>query len=268
MVEPAHAAVYECRVTHARRVPLRHAFTYHVFMLDVDIDALEATAAQSLGLSHNRFNLFSIYDRDHVDLGIPGGIRPNLAAWLRQRGFVLPGDARVRLLTFPRVLGYGFNPVSFYFLTSATGTPLAAVAEVTNTYREMKLYLVDGAAADAWRTTQPKDFYVSPFSDPGDTFDFHLGLPGAAWTVRINTLRDAEVRLASSMLGTRRPLSRLLLPWLALKYPLLSIKIITLIHWHALRLWLRKVPFFRKRQRRDAQRDVLRPHSSLTNPQP
>src|SRR5215217_6171853 len=121
-------ALYECTVAHCRLKPKRHAFSYRVFMFSVDLDELPGIGC--FGFSHNRFNLFTIDDRDHVDLGKPGGIRPNLTAWLAGQGITVPDHARIRLVTFPRVLGYGFNPVSFYYLTAADGTPLLSVAEV------------------------------------------------------------------------------------------------------------------------------------------
>ncbi len=250
------ARIHECEVMHHRLRPRQRSFRYRVFMLEVDLDDLP----QHPCLGHNRFNLFSIDDRDHIDLGLAGGIRPNLTEWLARQGTHLPTGARVRLVTFPRVLGYGFNPVSFYYVDDAAGAPLLAVAEVVNTYREMKLYQVDAQGADGFlRRKLPKDFYVSPFSDPGDFFDFRLGLPGDDWRVNIDDF-DAEGKvLTSSIRGVSRPLTNSALLGCAIKYPLLSLKIIGLIHWHALLLWLRGVPYFRKRERLEAQLDVLRP---------
>lgn len=255
-------ALYECTVAHCRLKPKRHAFSYRVFMFSVDLD--ELPGIRCLGFSHNRFNLFSIDDRDHVDLGKSGGIRPNLTVWLEQQGIAVPADARIRLVTFPRVLGYGFNPVSFYYITAADGAPLLSVAEVTNTFREMKLFPVDGADAEGlWQRRIAKNFYVSPFSDPGDEFDFKLGPPGEQWRVNIDDLSHGERMLVSSVRGDRRDLTAARLGWYALKYPLLSLKIIGLIHWHALLLWMRRVPFFRKTDRPEAQLDVMRAHPRL-----
>lgn len=257
-------ALYECTVVHCRLKPKRNPFIYRVFMFSVDIDELPGLGRRFFGFSHNRFNLFSIDDRDHIDLGKPGGIRANLTEWLAGQGISCPSDSRIRLLTFPRVLGYGFNPVSFYYVEAADGTPLAAVAEVVNTFREMKLYAMDSKQPDgSWHRRVAKNFYVSPFSDPGDEFDFKLGIPAGSWRVNIDD-HDAEGKvLVSSVRGERRDLKSTRLLWYAVKYPLLSLKIIGLIHWHALRLWIGKVPYFRKSERRDAQLDVLRPHSSL-----
>lgn len=256
--------LYECTVHHARLKPKRHAFSYKMFMFAVDLDGLSGLALKIFGMSHNRFNWFSINDRDHVDMGCPGGIRANLLAWLAGEGIQCPDDVRIQLVTFPRVLGYGFNPVSFYYLFTRLGEPLAAVAEVVNTFREMKLYTIDAVNPDGlWHRRVIKNFYVSPFSDPGMEFDFKLGLPAEKWRINIDTYADGERMLLSSVRAERRDLTSCRLMGYLFKYPLLSMKIIALIHWQALLLWIRGVPFVRKAERREAQRDLMRPHSSL-----
>ncbi len=262
-------SLYECTVSHCRVKPKRHAFDYRVFMFAVDLDDLPALAGEIRGFSHNGFNLFSINDRDHVDIGKPGGIRANLIAWLTGEGVACPEDARIQLITFPRVLGYGFNPVSFYYVSSKSGQPLTAVAEVVNTFREMKLYVVQTVdAGGLWHRRVTKNFYVSPFSDPGMEFDFKLGPPDEKWRVNIDNYAEGERTLLSAVRGERRDICSSRLLWYAFKYPMLSLKIIGLIHWHALLLWVRRVPFLRKADRREAQIDVMRPHSSLKKPEP
>lgn len=263
------AQIYECGVMHRRLQPLQKSFSYQVFMLDVDLGALPEIIRRIPWLSHNRWNLFSIHDQDHIHLGPVQGIRENLTHFLEQQGHPIPPDTRIRLITFPRVLGYGFNPVSFYYLSKADGTPLFAVAEVVNTFREMKLYVIDEKAPDGgWKRRMPKDFYVSPFSDPGDSFDFRLGLPAEKWRVKIDDFKGDEKILVSAVNGQARPLTAMRLLGYSFKYPLLSLKIIGLIYWHALLLWSRKVPWTRKAARRDAQRNVLRPHKSLSDSPP
>ncbi len=262
-------ALYECFIIHCRLKPKRNPFSYRVFMFSVDVDELPQLGKKYFGFSHNRFNLFSIDDRDHVNLAQPGGIRGNLTSWLGNQGISCPADARIRLLTFPRVLGYGFNPVSFYYIESNSGEPITAVAEVVNTFREMKLYVMDQLLPDGlWHRRIAKNFYVSPFSDPGDEFDFKLGIPAKSWRVNIDDYHGSEKILLSSVRGERRELTSLRLAWYAVKFPLLSLKIIGLIHWHALLLWIGKVPFFRKSERPETQLDVMRPHSSLNKKLP
>jgi hypothetical protein len=150
-----------------------------------------------------------------------------------------------------------------------TGEPIAAVAEVVNTFREMKLFaLQDISEEGLWHLRIAKNFYVSPFSDPGMMFDFKLGKPGATWRVNIDDYENDERTLLSAIRGEQRELTSARLFWYAFKYPLLSLRIIGLIHWHALLLWLKRVPFFQKNERREVQLDVMRPHESLKNHTP
>lgn len=253
------SCLYECEVMHRRLRPEQKRFDYRIFMLSVELGDLPKVPF----LGFNRFNLFSLNDRDHIDLGKPGGIRGNLMAWMEEQEIACPADARIRLITLPRVLGYAFNPVSFFYVSSSDGAPLFAIAEVRNTYHEMKLYLVDGQKMKGWQRKVAKEFYVSPFSDVRDFFDFKLGLPEEKWSVNIDNSDNEGTTLVSSIRGEARPLSAGRLLWFGFKYPLLSLKVIFMIHWQALKLWTRKVPYFPKAANRDSQRNVLRPHSSL-----
>ena len=152
---------------------------------------------------------------------------------------------------------------------SKSGEPISAISEVVNTFREMKLYLIDSLGSDhLWHRRVAKNFYVSPFSDPGDEFDFTLGIPGERWRVNIDNYSNGAKSLLSSIRGERRDFTSSRFIGYAFKYPLLSLKIIGLIHWHALLLWIRKVPFFRKTERKEAQLDVMRPHPSLKSDLP
>lgn len=251
--------LYECEVMHRRLKPELKRFDYRIFMLSFDLDDIPKRAF----LSHNRFNLYSINDQDHIDLG-EKGIKANLLTWLDGQKIDVPQDVKIRLITLPRVLGYGFNPVSFFYLSQADGTPLFAVAEVVNTYREMKLFLVDQDGEKSWKKKVAKDFYVSPFSDPGDAFDFRIGLPADSLSITINNITQGELTLTSGFQGSARELTSARLFSYAFKYPLLSLKVITMIHWQALKLWLKKVRYFKKADRLEHQTEILRPHSSLS----
>ncbi len=232
-------------------------------MLSVNLQELPALAQRTWCLGHNKWNFFSIDDADHIDLGYPGGIAPNLLAWLETQGKKFPADTIISLMTFPRVLGYGFHPVSFYYLYSKQGEPLVVVAEVVNTFREMKLFLIEHRHADGlWHRRVTKNFYVSPFSDPGLEFDFKIGIPQQTWRVNIDDYEERKRTLLSSIRGSERSLTSARLFWYFFKYPLLSFRIITLIHWHAFLLWRKKIPFFQKTDRLEAQCDLLRPFSN------
>ncbi|WP_411827178.1 DUF1365 domain-containing protein [Luteolibacter sp. AS25] len=236
-------SVYEATITHTRVSPGKHAFSYRVFMFAIDLDHFPKLPL----LSRNRLNIFSIDDRDHIRTDPEKNTRQNLTDFLAQNGSPIPPDAKVTLLTFPRVLGYSFNPVSFYYISSPAGLPITAVAEVTNTFREMKLYpLGTPDAQEKFDHTTPKEFYVSPFSDPNDTFHFRLHQPTDTWTVHIDNLTTGKPTLLSHIRSTRKSLTTPRLAWFALKYPLLSLAIIFRIHLHALLLFLKKIPHFPK----------------------
>lgn len=237
------SCLYECTITHTRTSPKHHTFSYRVFMLAIDLDHFPKLPL----LSQNRFNLFSIDHRDHIHTDPTKTTRQNLTHFLAENHTTIPTDAKITLLTFPRILGYSFNPVSFYYIHRQNGTPLTAIAEVTNTYREMKLYALGTPDPEGkFDHTSPKEFYVSPFSDPNDTFHFRLHQPTHTWTVFIDNLTATKPTLLSHIRSQRQPLTTPRLAWFALKYPLLSLLIIFRIHLHALLLFLKKIPHFPK----------------------
>jgi uncharacterized protein len=262
-MKPLRSCIYECTVMHHRLVPRRHEFRYRIFMFALDLDEIDAAATRVRGFSRNRWNLYTFRDRDHVSI-VPGTVKENVMAYLSQNGVTLPDGARVLLVTLPRILGYIFNPVSFYFCTAATGEPLCTVAQVGNTFGEMKLYLLGKPAADGiYRLITPKHFYVSPFSKLDLEFDFKLREPGEHLEIHIDDREGERPTLLSALTGRRAPLTSARLAWLTLKYPLLTLRVIFLIHWNALLLWLKGVPWFAKTARPEDQRAVLRPHASL-----
>jgi DUF1365 family protein len=276
-----NSCLYECRVLHHRFSPKTHRFLYRIFLFALDLDELEALHGKLRLFSLRRPNLYSFRDRDYFPTGEPvhpaatparspasgdpPPLKARVVAHLASHGIDLTGG-RVLLVTLPRVFGYLFNPVSFYFCYDRTGAPVAALAEVTNTFREMKPYLLAPATLrdGAFRLRVPKHFYVSPFSDVDVAFDFTLRVPGERLSIQIDDYAGAERTLTSTLAGPRQPLTDARLAWFTLKYPLLSLRVITLIHWHALRLWLKRVPWFPKAARAADQRDLYRPHASLT----
>lgn len=263
-------------------------------MLALDLDELDGLDSRLRTFSRNRWNLYTFRDDDHLPAGsAERGVRPesgpatpsesgdlkaSVRAWLAAQGVTLPADARILLVTLPRVLGHIFNPVSFYFCHAADGSPLCAVTEVQNTFGELKPYLVplekcerrsaNGAATNAaaakFRLVAPKHFYVSPFSALDLCFDFNLRTPGERLELNVNDVTaDGKTMLVSTLTGTRRPLTDAQLLRVTAKYPLVTLRVISLIHWQALKLWWKRVPWHRKVANPDLQRGVFRPHHSL-----
>ncbi len=282
-----NSCLYECHVMHARFSPRPHRFLYRIFLFALDLDEL-ATLDRGMPLfSVGRRNLYSFREGDflptdetlHNRTAEPprgarepsGGLRQRVTAYLAAHGVTLDGG-RVVLVTLPRVAGYLFNPVSFYFCYDRAGAPLAAIAEVTNTFKEMKPYFLgpDAQAAQngEFRVRVPKHFYVSPYSDVDVAFDFTLRTPGDRLSVQIDDYVGTERTLTSALTGDRRELTGARLAWFSLKYPLITVRVIALIHWHAFRLWLKRVPWFAKAARPSDQRDLYRPHISVAHAQP
>lgn len=266
-VRALRSALYECDVMHHRLEPKVNHFRYRIFMFALDLDEIDEAARRTFGFARNRRAFYEFRDRDHLtlpELGASGTVKEHVVAWIAQQGLELPPDVRITLITLPRVLGYIFNPVSFYFCADAMGTPLCAVVQVGNTFREMKPYLVrEREASGAFRLITPKHFYVSPFSELDLSFDFKLKTPGEMLDIHIDDRAGERRVLLSALTGRRVPLTSARLAWFTLKYPFITLKVIGLIHWHALLLWIKRLPWHPKAANAHLQRDVFHPHESI-----
>ncbi|TLD68307.1 DUF1365 domain-containing protein [Phragmitibacter flavus] len=259
------SAIYECKVSHHRLKPKQHRFSYQVFYLWLDLDEIPKLNNRLKFLSRNRWNLFGFYDQDHLDNGA-GDTKRCILKYLEDNEVDTSEVASIRLLTFPRVFGYIFNPVCFYYTFDKSGKPLHALAEVTNTFHEQKPFVLrEHDAEGRFRLMTPKHFYVSPFSPLDLCFDFKLKVPDEGLEIHIDDRDQGDRVLLTTLTGKRRPLTDGALLACAVKYPLLTLRVIFLIHWHALRLWMKKLPLHRKADHPEHQQGVLRPHHSLTS---
>ncbi len=263
------SALYQCRIFHKRLRPVERQFAYSVFMMSLDLDELEAgtLSKKHLLFSQNKWNIYSIRDADYLSENTEDkeSIKKKLMKYLTDQNLELDKVARITLQTFPRIFGYQFNPVSFYYLEDVNGKTIAAVAEVGNTYLEKKLFFINKENKPGWLQLKTnKDFYVSPFSEVDDYFDFQIGPKDEKWSVNINDENDAGLVLVSTIRGVKKSFSSLRLSWYILRYPLLTLRIIFLIHWHAVIMWIKKFPISNKKATASQQTDVIRPHKSLT----
>lgn len=258
-----NSCLYECTVFHRRTAPKRHEFLYRVFYFLLDLDEL-GDLDHSLRLFRvNRPGLYSFRDADHISHGASSA-RENILRYLREQGLETP-VGRILLLTLPRIAGHIFNPISVFFCFNQKGSPLAAVAEVGNTFGEWKPYLVPFTPEGTFHLRTVKHFYVSPFSDLDLEFDFRFDLPGDRLRLLIDDYRGQEKELVSTLSGTRIPLTDNTLFRFTLKYPLLTLKVILGIHWEAFRIWRKGITARRKEAHPELQRGVHRPHKSLAN---
>jgi hypothetical protein len=248
------SCLYAGEVWHRRRRPRVHEFTYRINTFCLDLDEIERQGSPLRLLAVNRRGLFSFWDRDHAD-GRDGSTRAKILALVGAHGVEIVRP-RILLLTGCRLFGYVFNPVAFYFCYERAGDEpgtdalRAVVAEVNNTFGERRLYVlresVSGAAArQVRRYSARKTLHVSPFVSMDADYDFRIRPPEDEVSVTILEREGGAPVLDARIVGRRVPLSDAALLGVALRSPFLAVKVIAAIHWEALRLWLKRVPFHR-----------------------
>ncbi|MDP3856866.1 MAG: DUF1365 domain-containing protein [Stagnimonas sp.] len=246
-------SLYTLRLMHRRRVAPRYRFVYRIFYLLLDVDRLDELDRRLRWFSHNRFNLIALHDTDH-GRGEPGGLRRWAEAVLAAQGVGLDGG-RIRLLTQPRMFGWAFNPVSFWYCEHADGRLRAVIAEVNNTFGERHSYVLSAAQAGAsagealpyeTELTKEKCFHVSPLLDLKGLYHFRFGEPGPGLWLRLDETREGRPLIDTALSGQRRPLSDRVLLGQLIRMPVQALKVLAAIHWQALLIWLRGAKFHRK----------------------
>jgi len=229
------------RVRHRRLRPAGHAFDYPTWFLLLPMRRLRAMPCATL--RRNRFGWLSFHDRDHGDGG------DDALAWLdgllARHG--LRAEGEVWLHTYPRVLGYVFKPVSFWYVHRPDGELHAVVAEVNNTFGERHLYLLHGHELQ-WghELRAEKVFHVSPFCRVEGHYRFRFMRTPQRLVARVDHHDEHGALLQTSISGRLEPLSPASVRRAILGWPWMTLGVVARIHWQALRLWLKRVPFFTK----------------------
>jgi len=259
-----NSAIYEGTVRHRRFQPVENVFEYPLFLVYLDL----AEVDRILGTRHygGPLNLVRFCRRDHLgdpDTSLDSAVRQLV---LDRTG--RPVDGPIRLLTHLRYAGYCFNPVSFYFCYNPAGTEVEVmVAEVNNTpWHEQHCYVLDNRGQptrSGWHFHRfPKIFHVSPFFDLTIDYDWHFREPGAGINFHLIDIdRSSGEKLFDATLKlSRQPFTRRNLLRKMLQYPLITARIVALIHWQALKLWWKGVTFFVHPAKRQPPPEVYHVH--------
>ena len=236
------SSLYVGSVFHRRLKPKPHRFRYRLFWLLIDLEELDDLDRRLKVFSHNRFNLFSLFDRDHGDGGA-SSLGAQARELLAAHGIDAGGP--IRLLCMPRTLGYGFNPLSVYFCSRTDGALAALIYQVHNTFGERHSYVlpVDGrGGAACGRPARRRS----------------SSAPSCRWDCGTNSMRRRRAEtltlairasgpdgpvLRAALAGERRELTDAALLKAALSAPLEAMKTTAAIHWEALRLWAKGVAY-------------------------
>ncbi|HEV2675455.1 MAG TPA: DUF1365 domain-containing protein [Aliidongia sp.] len=236
--------IYFGDVMHRRLGTVRHRFTYRVFSILVDLDRLETLGRRLQLFSYNRPNLFSFHDRDHGPRD-GSSLRPWVEEHLAAAGLKHAWGGRIRLLCFPRLWGYVFNPLSVFFCEAPDGQLAAILYEVSNTFGERHCYLepVRPGSEGIVEQACAKRFYVSPFIELEGDYRFRVLPPAERLMVAIRQRAKDGQTLHAILSGKAATFDDRTLVRALLRYPLMTVKVMAAIHWEALRLWRKGAKF-------------------------
>lgn len=239
------SCIYEGRVRHTRHTPAVHSFDYRLFMMYLDLDELPTLFRRRWFWSTSRPALARFRRSDHI--GPPGETLDESVRKLVTAETGTRPNGPVRMLTNLAYFGYCFNPVSIYYCFDASGSFVEfIVAEVSNTpWGERDTYVVrcpDGSKR-SWRFNPAKKMHVSPFMPMDIDYRWALSRPDDRLSVYMANFRENNKIFDATMALQRRRISGWSLASVLLRFPLMTLKVIAAIHWQALRLWWKGVPF-------------------------
>ena len=240
------SSIYNGTVIHKRFKPKTHFFRYNVFSLLIDLSELDYLNNKIKFFSCNKFNLVSFYEKDH---GNRDG--SSLVSWVKKNledNNIDTEKVRIKLLCYPRILGYVFNPLSVFYIYNENEKLVSILYEVKNTFGEQHTYIfkVD-SDQNLYQHNCSKKFHVSPFIEMNCKYFFRLLKPGEKISVIIDQYQTDEKILYASQDGQRVDFNTKELIKSYLKHPLMTFKIILAIHFEAFKLWIKGIKFIKKK---------------------
>lgn len=241
------SALFFGDVVHERVRPRRHRLRYSVFWMLLDLGDQSMRRGFGPLFGYDRPGMLSFREADHGD-GSDAPLREQVLRHLRTAG-IDSDDGPVRLFCMPRVLGYGFNPISVFFCHRPDETLAAILYEVNNTFGDRHAYLLPAQAQPDGTIRQgcAKTLYVSPFMGMDMRYEFRLRLSEGRIALAIDGLDPDGMIIRTALQGKRRPFSAATLARALAGFPLLTLKVIAAIHWEALLLWLKGVKMTKRR---------------------
>ena len=240
-----NSKIYTGKVIHKRFKPKEHYFKYNVFSLLIDLNELEELNKYIKFFSYNKFNIISFYDKDHGDRD-GSSIKLWVKKNLRNIG-IMTEDISIKLLCYPRIFGYVFNPLSTYFIYNKHSELISIFYEVKNTFGEQHTYIFKAQDEKTVQNKCKKKFYVSPFIEMDCEYHFKTLNPREQLSVVINQNDKDGKLLFASQDGISKDLNNKNLTLSYLTHPLMTFKIIGAIHYEAFKLWAKRIKLIAKK---------------------
>ena len=238
--------IYSGNVVHKRFKPKVHYFKYKVFSLLIDLSEIESMEKNLKIFSFNKFNIISFYNKDH---GARDG--SSIKDWVinnLKKNNIDTNDIKIKLLCYPRIFGYVFNPLSVFYIYDKNLNLISILYEVKNTFGEQHTYIFKtGIRHNLLQHMCKKKFHVSPFIEMNCIYFFRLLKPGNKISVIIDQNDEDGKILYASQDGVKSDLTNVNLIKSYLKHPLMTFKIILAIHFEAFRIWTKGIKFIKKK---------------------